>query len=82
MTVPPGGIPGFCFLSPQRTAEFLSAFTGELIPDDADIDYEHWLPSFNIKVGLTDDFFLRGAISKGISRPDLASYATGGVLFR
>ncbi|MDH5320870.1 MAG: TonB-dependent receptor [Gammaproteobacteria bacterium] len=78
---PPGGLPGYCSLSPEREAEFLSAFTGELIDDSADIKYDDWLPSFNIKMGVTDNFLLRAAISKGISRPDLASYATGGAFF-
>ena len=77
---PPSGPPGYCFLSPARQAEFLVAYTGELIPDDTDIKYSQWLPSFNIKIGVTDDFFIRAAASKGISRPDLAAYATGGVI--
>jgi TonB-dependent receptor len=81
ITPPPSGAPGYCFLSPEREAEFLSAFTGELIADDADIDFDHWLPSFNIKIGVTDNFLIRAAASKGISRPDLASYSTGGVIF-
>ena len=75
---PPGGIPGWCSLSPERTAEFLSAYTGETVDDSADIDFDHWLPSLNIKVGVTDNFFIRAAASKGISRPDLASFQTGG----
>ena len=78
---PPGGLPGYCSLSPERTAEYLSAYTGELIDDSADVKYEDWLPSFNIKIGLTEDVLLRAAISKGISRPDLAAYATGGAFF-
>jgi TonB-dependent receptor len=80
-TPPPGGLPGYCSLSPEREAEFLSAFTGELIDDSADIKYDDWLPSFNLKIGLTDNLLLRTAISKGISRPDLAAYATGGAFF-
>ena len=80
-TPQPGGTPGFCSLSPEREAEFLSAFTGELIQDNADIEFNHWLPSFNIKIGVTDDLLIRAAASKGISRPDLSSYATGGAFF-
>jgi TonB-dependent receptor len=80
--VPGGGeVPGYCSLSDARTAEFLAAFTGELIADDADIDYEHWLPSLNVRFDLTDTFLIRAAASKGISRPDLAAYATGGVFY-
>ena len=77
-TAQPGALPGFCSLSPEREAEFLSAFTGELIPDNADIKFDHWLPSLNVKMAVTDDLLVRAAVSKGISRPDLAAYATGG----
>ena len=80
-TTPEGQLPGFCLLSPARQAEFVSAFTGELIQDDGDIDYEHWLPSLNVRFDLTDTFLMRAAVSKGISRPDLADYATGGVFY-
>jgi TonB-dependent receptor len=76
---PGGSLPGYCSLSPAREAEFLSAFTGELIDDSADITFEHWLPSFNVKIGVTDDLLIRAAVSKGISRPDLAAFQTGGV---
>lgn len=80
-TVPPGGsLPGFCLLSDSRQAEFLGAFTGETIVDDADISFDHWLPSFNAKLGMTDEVFLRLGISKGISRPDLGAFRTGGAL--
>jgi TonB-dependent receptor len=75
---PPGGLPGYCFLSSARSAEFLSAFTGETIDDGADIEFDHWLPSLNVKIGVTDDFLIRAAVSKGISRPDLAAFQTGG----
>jgi TonB-dependent receptor len=77
-TLPPP-LPGYCSLSEVRLDEFISAFTGEIVPDDADVDFDHWLPSFNIKFGVTDDFIIRAAASKGISRPDLAAYKTGGV---
>jgi TonB-dependent receptor len=77
----PGGLPGFCSLSAAREAEFLAAYTGELIPDNADIEYTHWLPSLNIRFDVNDELVIRGAVSKGISRPDLASYSTGGVFF-
>jgi TonB-dependent receptor len=73
-------LPGYCFLSDARRAEFDSAYTGESITDDADIEFDHWLPSLNVKIGVTDNFFIRAAASRGISRPDLALYATGGVI--
>lgn len=84
-SLPPGGnpnavLPPFCDLSAGRQAEFVASFTGELIDDGADIVFEHWLPSFNIKLGLTEDLLLRAAVSKGMSRPDLADFRTGGVI--
>ena len=78
-TPTPAGIPGFCSLSTGRAAEFLAAFTGEVIPDNTDIEYEHWLPSLNVRFDVTDEVVVRAAISKGISRPDLSFYKTGGV---
>lgn len=79
--IPPGAtLPGFCQLNAARTAEFLAAFTGETIIDDADIEFEHWLPSFNFKLEMKPGLLLRGAVSKGISRPDLSSFRTGGAL--
>lgn len=80
-TVQPGGsLPGFCTLSAGRQADFLGAFTGENILDDADISFDHWLPSFNAKLGMSEELFLRVAVSKGISRPDLSLFRTGGTL--
>jgi TonB-dependent receptor len=70
--------PGYCGLSAGRQAEFASIFTGELIEDDADINFSHWLPSFNVKFDFNNGMVLRGAVSRGISRPDLGSFRTGG----
>lgn len=77
---PDSVLPPFCFLSPTRQQEFISGFTGELLDDSADIEFEHWLPSFNIKFGLTEDLLIRAAISRSMSRPDLADFRTGGVI--
>lgn len=77
--VQPGQVaPGYCSLSPTRQAEFARVFTGETIDDSADIEFDNWLPSFNILFDFGDGRLLRGAISKGISRPDLSAFATGG----
>ena len=69
---------GFCDLEGARLDEFIAAFNGAVVPDDADIEYDDWLPSFNARLDLGDGFIIRGAASKGIFRPDLASYRTGG----
>lgn len=73
--------PGYCFLTPARQAEFASVYTGEVVPDDADIKFHHWLPSFNAKLDVGRGLLFRVAASKAISRPDLNSFATGGAIF-
>jgi TonB-dependent receptor len=81
-TVPPGGsLPGYCSLSPARQAEFMAAFTSESIPDDSDITFDNWLPSLNATLEVREGLLFRLGISKGISRPDLGAFRTGGALF-
>ena len=70
--------PAYCSLTPARQAEFASVFTGEVIDDSANINYRHWLPSFNAKLDFGNGVLVRAAVSKGISRPDLSAYATVG----
>jgi TonB-dependent receptor len=41
------------------------------VPLNADTDYDMFLPSFNIKVNMTDDFLMRFGFSKAMARPDL-----------
>ncbi|MFN6933744.1 MAG: TonB-dependent receptor [Tsuneonella sp.] len=71
---------GYCSLSPERLAEYARAYTGEVIIDDRDITFDHWLPSFNAKLDLGGGLLIRGAVSKGISRPDLALFRAGGTV--
>ena len=79
--VQPGQLPGgFCSLSASRQAEFIAAFNGSTFDDSADIKYENWLPSLNAKLDFGNGMLIRGAVSKGIFRPDLAAYKTGGTL--
>jgi TonB-dependent receptor len=80
--VVPGQIaPGYCSLSPARQAEFAATFTGELIDDDLNISYDEWLPSLNLKLDVGGGLLFRAAVSKGIARPDLNAYASGGGIF-
>ena len=72
--------PGFCSLSAARQAEFAAAHTGQVIVDDRDITFDHWLPSFNAKLDVGGGLLFRFAVSKGISRPDLALFRAGGVI--
>lgn len=80
--VQPGqSAPGYCSLSPARQAEFAGTFTGELVPDPVNISYGRWLPSFNAKLDVGGGLLFRAAVSKGIARPDLNAYASGGGIF-
>lgn len=80
--VVPGQVaPGYCSLSPARQAEFAATFTGELVDDDLNISYEEWLPSINMKLDVGGGLLFRAAVSKGIARPDLNAYASGGGIF-
>lgn len=78
----PDGAPGldFCLLSDARKAEFAAAHTGQVIIDDRDIVFDHWLPAINAKLDVGGGLLFRAAVSKGISRPDLALYRAGGTI--
>jgi len=73
--------PGYCSLSTARQAEFAATFTGELVDDDLNISYSEWLPSINMKLDVGGGLLFRAAASKGIARPDLNAYASGGGIF-
>lgn len=63
---------GFCRdLSAEERARARRFATGETTLVDANKKYDNFLPSFNLKVGLTDDLLLRFGFSKAIARPDL-----------
>lgn len=38
-----------------------------------DITHKNWLPSFNVRFGLTDQVFMRFAASRAMSRPDIGN---------
>ncbi|WP_242447530.1 TonB-dependent receptor [Aurantiacibacter aquimixticola] len=73
--------PGYCSLSDERRAEFVAGLTGDVFTDFSDETYDHWLPSFNARLDLDNGIVLRTAVSKGIFRPDLAAFRTGGFVF-
>lgn len=73
--------PSYCRLSDARKAEFAAVFTGETIPDNAKISFDNWLPAGNVKFDFGGGLLLRLAVSKAISRPDLAAFRTGGSIF-
>ena len=76
----PGGVPGYCLLSPERLAEFESAFDQPALIDDEASSFSYWLPSFNAKLDVGNGLLFRAAVSKAIFRPDLSLYRTGGVI--
>ncbi len=79
LTAPPGGgTPGYCSLSAGRLADFAAAHTGEVVIEDRAITFDHWLPSFNARLDIGDGLLFRAAVSKGISRPDLQLFRSGG----
>lgn len=70
----------FCQLTGARLSQFAALHTGELIRDNRPINFDHFLPSFNIRYDNGDGIVVRGAVSKGISRPDLNLFNASGVL--
>ena len=76
------GVPqqAFCDLTGARLAQFAALHTGELIRDDQPINFDHFLPSFNVRYDNGNGIVIRGAVSKGISRPDLNLFNATGVL--
>lgn len=77
----PGGIPGFCLLSDERQAQFEAVFDSPGLIDNSSTEFDFWLPSFNAKLDVGDGLLFRIGASKGIFRPDLAQYRTGGTVF-
>lgn len=77
--VPPGAPPGtppstpggVCNLGPQGYATLQQfAGNGSSSLDVAEVDYDFWLPSLNLKLGLSDDLILRFAGSRVMTRPE------------
>lgn len=74
---PPGTPPsqpgGICNLGPQGYAQLQQFATGQTVSDVARNNYDYFLPSFNLKLGLSRDLVARFAVSKVLTRPDLAN---------
>jgi len=77
---PPGQQRLYCNLTGQRLADFAALHTGEAIPDDRDIVFDHWLPNLNIRLDSGTGVVIRGAVSKAISRPDMQLFSAGGLM--
>jgi TonB-dependent receptor len=69
--LPPGGTrPVICNLSPTAFAAAAQFANGAFVPDVARNKYTNWLPSLNLKFGLSDDVILRFAASRTLARPN------------
>ncbi|MEE4317210.1 MAG: TonB-dependent receptor [Erythrobacter sp.] len=78
--LPPDQRPAYCSLSPARLAEFAAAHTTEILVDNRDESFNNWLPSFNALLDTGNGLLFRMAVSKGISRPDLGAFRSGGAI--
>ncbi len=63
----PGGV---CLLGPDGYAQLQNFATGVTTADVARHDYDYWLPSLNLRFGVTEDIVLRFAASKVLTRPE------------
>lgn len=69
--VPGQAPPAFCQLTAERQALAFAFADGVARPEIINASYDNWLPSLNLKLGVTEDFLIRFGVSRGISRPDL-----------
>jgi TonB-dependent receptor len=77
-TVPPNSPPntppqtpgGVCLRGPAGYAQLQTWATGVTTTDTAKQNYDYFLPSLNLRFGVTDDILIRLAGSKVLSRPD------------
>lgn len=58
-----------CYLSEDD----INFMNGASIVGASKANHEHWLPSFNIKFELTDEWLLRLAASRALARPDMGN---------
>jgi TonB-dependent receptor len=74
---PPGTPPsvpgGVCSLGPTGYANLQQFATGLNTPQTAHQKYNYFLPSLNLKFGLSRDLLLRFAASRALTRPDLSN---------
>jgi TonB-dependent receptor len=63
--------PPFCDLSLDERNRLRRFATGDTTASNARTSYHNILPSFNLKVGLSQDLLFRFGFSKAIQRPDL-----------
>ncbi len=63
--------PQICNLNDAQLGQLIAFANGATVPSTVNNKYDHWLPSINVKVGLTRQLLARFAYSKALTRPDL-----------
>ncbi len=58
-------------LTPAEDIAFMNGGTSAQADGD---EHQNWLPSLNIRFGLTEDMFIRFAASRALARPDMGLY--------
>ena len=64
-------LPAVCDLGAVGYAQAQQFSNGASFPSNANDDFDHWLPSLNVKIGIGRDVIVRLAASKVLSRPDI-----------
>jgi TonB-dependent receptor len=78
---PPGPQPPPAPGEPDRTdpltltpADDIAFMNGGTDAQSGGGEHKNWLPSLNLRFGLTDDTFIRFAVSRALARPDMGLY--------
>lgn len=71
LEIPPGEEPTpFCSLPADVRQDARDYANGAMTPFTADLEYDYWLPSLNLKLQVADGVQFRFAYFKGVSPPD------------
>lgn len=60
----------WCQLAPSVRDDARAFSNGALVPMEADLDYNYWLPSANVKLEVADGLQFRASYFKGVAPPD------------
>ncbi|MBW8733278.1 MAG: TonB-dependent receptor [Asticcacaulis sp.] len=75
--IAPGGTSPACLATGTTSPNLAKAIaftSGSSQGLESDVTHINWLPSFNLKVNLTDQWILRFAASRAMSRPDMGYF--------
>lgn len=69
--VPPGQVPPpFCTFTPAERQAARDFLGGALTPNEAQLSYDYFLPSINLKLGVGNGVQFRAAYTKGVAPPE------------